>query len=81
MMAGEKHVITPTTFSFKNTERVKVSSLKTCIRFQLHRAPKYMFVGNVEEGPAQSMILPAYTKNWERERNDTPLDPRDASLF
>lgn len=81
MIAGEKHVITPTTFSFKNTEREKVSSLKTCICFQLHRPPKYMFVGNVCEDPAQSTMLPAYTKNWETERNDAPLDPRDASLF
>ena len=77
MMAGEKHVITPATFSFRNTEKEKVSSPKTCIHFQLHRPPKYMFVGNVEEDPAKSMILPA----WERERNDTPLDPRDVSLF
>lgn len=41
-----------------------------------------MFVGNLEEDPAQSMILPTCSEELgKRERNDTPLDPRDASLF
>lgn len=41
-----------------------------------------MFVGNLEEDPAQSMVLHTCSEELgKRERNDTPLDPRDASLF